>query len=138
SPYVNGVLYDYLIIENCFAPGASPPTADAVEVPLDPLAQNINTPVSSWIYIRDEGNAGLSLASYGSYFTGLTRDDVAGLRYLMSTNNAVTESGAAGTQLQNTNYNTQQLLSTTNLFALTLAAQTTAPATLQTLFPGLV
>ena len=138
SPYVNGVLYDYFIAENCFAPGASPPTADAIEVPLDPLAQNMNIPVSSYILFRDEGNSGLSLGTYGSYFTSLTRDDVAGLRYLMSTNNAVTESGAAGTQLQNTNYNTQQLLSTTNLFALTLASQTTAPATLQTLFPGLV
>lgn len=136
SPYVNGVLYDYLIQENCGGAGISPPDADATEVPLDPLAQN--TPISSGVFFRDVGSSETFISTLGRYFTGLTRDDVAGLRWLMSTNKTVTESGPAGAQIESADLNAQQLLSTTNLFALSLLSQTTPPAALQALFPGLV
>ncbi len=50
SPYVNGELYNYFIYENCGLAGASPPDADALEIPLDPLFNN--PPVASG---SDEG-----------------------------------------------------------------------------------
>ena len=126
SPYVNGVLYDYYILENCGVQNGSPPNVDALEIPADPLADN--APVSSTV-------AGLSL---GEFYNGLTRDDVAGLRYLISSNSIQTEVPAAGSLLNSYDVNASQLLSTTNLFALSVAARTTPPATLQALFPGLV
>jgi hypothetical protein len=141
SPYINGELYNYLIYENCDAPGASPPTADALEIPVDPL--NNNPPVAS-------GN-GEDFIEYGSFYTGLTRDDVAGLRYLLSTNNvfapgagyleppaagSVVVSGGGG--LTFTNLNDQFELITSNLTLLVLASTTNNPAVLQTLYPGLV
>ena len=126
SPYVNGVLYGYYILENCGAQNASPPDVDALEIPSDPLANN--PPVAS-----TEDAEGI-----GSFYNGLTRDDVAGLRYLLSSNNIQTEVPAAGSFLQSYDFNAEQLLSTTNLFALSLLSQTTPPAALQALFPGLV
>ena len=45
SAYVNAELYTYFISENCGAPGGSPPDADALEIPVDPL--NPNPPVAS-------------------------------------------------------------------------------------------
>ena len=100
SPYVNGTLYTYFIDEDCDAPGASPPTADALEIPVDPL--NFNLPVSSREY-------GLSL---GQFYTGLTRDDVAGLRYLLSSNNIDTEAAAAGSMFLTTNVSTPVIVTT--------------------------
>ncbi|MGA3284926.1 MAG: hypothetical protein ABSD57_10775 [Verrucomicrobiota bacterium] len=133
SPYVNGELYTYNIVENCGAPNVSPPNADAVEIPTDPLFDN--PPVAA----HEDG------LRDGMFYTGLTRDDVAGLRYLLSTNNMNTEPSAAGSLLQNTNFNSPQLLFTSNLTSLLLASQassfllnTNNPATLQALFPGLV
>ncbi len=126
SPYVNGILYGYYILENCGAQNASPPDVDALEIPSDPLANN--PPVASTV-------DGLTV---GDFYNGLTRDDVAGLRYLISSNSIQTEVPAAGSSLNSYDFNVNQLLSTTNLFALSLAARTTPPAALQALFPGLV
>jgi len=127
SPYVNGELYSYYIFENCGAPGASPPDADALEVVTDPLFNN--PPVAS-------GN-GEDALYFGQFYTGLTRDDVAGLRYLLSTNNLNTESSTAGSFLWVTNMSAPQLVTTTNLGLFLLQAQTLDPNTLQALYPGL-
>jgi hypothetical protein len=94
SPYVNDVLYSYQILEVC-APG--PWLADAVEYSADPLADTYS-PVASSI------NA-LTL-DWGYYYTGLTRDDVAGLRYLMSTNNVNYEDASADSLLYTITTNT--------------------------------
>jgi Putative Ig domain len=130
SPYVNGELYSYFIFDDCDAPAASPPTADALEIPVDPLHNN--PPVASGV--------GEDQLTVGSFYTGLTRDDVAGLRYLMSSNNVFApsagylETSAGGSQVtggggsSNTNKLTTSSLSTLN----------TDPTTLQALYPGIV
>jgi hypothetical protein len=128
SPYINGELYSYYIYENCGAPGASPPDADALEVATDPLFNN--PPVAG-------GGNGEDPLYYGEFFTGLTRDDVAGLRYLLSTNNLNTESPTAGSLLWVTNVSAPQLITTTNLGLFILQAQTIDPDTLAALYPGL-
>jgi len=132
SPYVNGSLYTYFIDEICSAP-AAPPNADALEYPADPL--NINPPVAS---LEEEG------LGVGSFFTGLTRDDVAGLRYLISSNNVVYENmvpgsaPVAGTGSTITNINDEFTLVTSSLAALLSASLTNNPSSLEALYPGLV
>ncbi len=142
SPYVNDELYSYYIYENCGQAGASPPDADALEIPADPL--NNNPPVAS--------GSGEDALQIGSFYTGLTRDDVAGLRWLYSTNNYDTpsagylESPAAGSVLVSSSggggggvsYGPPFLLYTSNYTAFALAALTNNPAALQALYPGLV
>jgi len=134
SDYINNELYSYVISEICGSPVA-PPNADAIELPADPL--NLNPPVAS-------GN-GEEALPMGFFYTGLTRDDVGGLRWLYSTNNWDTtspqyrESAAAGSLLFSTNFTLTPppLLATSNLNVLVLAAMTNSPAALQALFPGL-
>lgn len=132
SAYVNAELYTYYIYENCGAPGISPPDAAALPIPMDPTVYN--PPVAS-------GGAGLDFLGVGTFYTGLTRDDVAGLRWLYSTNNYDTpsagyhESPAAGSALFN--YGQPQLLFTSNYTALATTALTNSPANLQALYPAL-
>jgi hypothetical protein len=132
SPYVNGELYNYYIYENCQASAISPPDAASLPIPADPLVNN--PPVSS-------SGIGVDFLDYGSFFTGLTRDDAAGLRWLYSTNNydtpslAYRESPAAGSTLFN--YANPQLLYTSNYNALVAISMTNDLTTLQGLFPGI-
>ena len=124
SSYVNGTLYSYRIIELC----PTPDRADAVEFIVDPL-QRFYTAVAS---------AGLI---DGSFFTGLTRDDVGGLRYLLRTNNVNWEDSPLGSTLTSggvTNTAGRQLLSTSNLATLVFQSLTNDPGTLLALFPGLI
>jgi hypothetical protein len=132
STYVNGTLYSYIIEEFCTG---TPFLADAAEVNVDPLANNF-TAVSS-IGFNLDTLAGFPVASFGHYFTGLTRDDVGGLRYLLKTNNMNTETAGPGTLVYTTN-RTAQLLYTSNLNFLASVGLTNDAATLQALFPGLV
>lgn len=125
SPYVNGTLYSYYINEICTGPN---PLAVTVPFPVDPL----NAPVYSTVAANTTD--GLQL---GGFYTGLTRDDVAGLRYLLSSTNINYETAAAGSTLFNTNFNFPQLLFTSNYNALVTAAMTNNPAALQALYPGL-
>ncbi len=83
SPYVNNTLYSYQILEVC---SGSPVLAQAVPFSVDPLA-DIYSPVAS------------DTMSWGDYYTGLTRDDVSGLRYMLSTNNINWETVPAGSLL---------------------------------------
>lgn len=122
SSYVNGTLYSYVIVEICTAP---PDTlAEAVEFPVDPLA-NTFTAIASLPPLS------------GDFFTGLTRDDVGGLRYLLRTNNFNIEAAGADTITFVTN-NTPQLLFSSNLTLLAALALTNNAATLQAFYPGLV
>lgn len=90
SKFVNGTLYTYGIFEF-----PTPPYdwADAVEYPLDPVAPTFTAVVS--------GTDGLfgGLLGAGEYVTGLTRDDVAGLRHLYQPKNYKVESLLPGTTL---------------------------------------
>jgi hypothetical protein len=133
SPYVNGELYSYFIDEDCGAQGASPPLADALEIPVDPL--NFNPPVAS-------GHGEFSL-QVGSFYTGLTRDDVAGLRYLMSSNNIfapslgyqeTSASGSVATSGGGGGITISEQITTFSLTILSL----NDPNTLQTLVPGIL
>jgi len=132
SPYVNGELYTYVLPgDNCGTPNT--PFTDAVEIGPDHIINN--APVAS-----GHGEGGLE---GGFFYTGLTRDDAAGLRWLYSSNNFNTpsegylESSAAGSVAVSSggagNGPTFQL-TTSSLAILSF----TDPTTLQTLFPGLV
>ena len=144
SPYVNGTLYSYYIYEVC--PASVPdPQALAVPIQVDPLQNSFTSVAGKNISIALLGgryiNAGLRT---GAFYTGLTRDDVAGLRYLLTTNNVAYESPTPGSVLVNssgpggTNYGVPFVLYTSNLTAFALSAQTNDPATLSNLFPGLI
>jgi hypothetical protein len=132
SPYVNGALFGYEIMETCGTP--APPTADAYEIPVNPTVNN--PPVSS-----GHGEAELDV---GFFYTGLTRDDAAGLRWLYSTNNYDTpsashlETATAGSVLNSLNLTTPQFFFTSNYNTLISASLTNSPAALQALFPGLI
>jgi hypothetical protein len=88
SPYVNGTLYTYQVFE---FPAPPVEYADAIEYPMDPLAPN-----SSAVASATEPLAGAFLPP-GEYITGLTRDDVGGLRYLYRKQNYNVENLLAGT-----------------------------------------
>jgi hypothetical protein len=135
TPYVNGTLYTYVIEEFCTG---TPFLSDAAEIAVDPLAQNF-TAVSSYGFNEADTLLSTSTSVYdvGHYFTGLTRDDVGGLRYLLKTNNMNTETAGPGTLVFTTN-RTPQLLYTSNLNLLATAALTNDAATLQALYPGLI
>jgi hypothetical protein len=122
SSYVNGTLYSYQIIEIC---SGAVPLADAYEFAVDPLANTYTAIASRGI-------------DYGSFYTGLTRDDVAGLRYMLRTNNMNWENAGLGTAMAVTNLNSSQLLVTSNLTVLLAQALTNDPAALTALYPGLV
>ena len=151
SPYVNDTLYSYQIYEACTGPE---PLALAEPFSVDPLA-DIYSPVAS------------DAITWGEYYTGLTRDDVAGLRYLLRTNNVNYESLPAGTTwlLTTTNklapesfppYSANNSVGTNNagfyyftgttnggygygdLAALLTFARTNGPVALQAAYPGVI
>ncbi|MEI9961764.1 MAG: hypothetical protein WDM76_11705 [Limisphaerales bacterium] len=148
STYVNNVLYSYYITEICTTP-APIPLATTVTFPVDPLveqytavaANNFSEP--SQFESPGGSVGGVGGLQIGGYYTGLTRDDVAGLRYLLTSNNINTEAIAAGSApvagggITITNLDNQFTITTSNLTTFTLAL-TNGPAALQALYPGLV
>lgn len=130
SSYVNDTLYSYFIDEFCGTPPPNGPNADAVEFPVDPEAQTYTAVadyVSYWY-------SGLAL---GGYYTGLTRDDIGGLRYLISTNNINPESAGADTTEFYTN-SQPAVITSQDLNLFTAQAATNGPAALTALYPGLI
>ena len=124
SSYVNGSLFTYRIVEFCPAPDK----AEAFEHRVDQQSQFYTSVASPTIYS-------------GSFFTGLTRDDIGGLRYIMRTNNVNREDAPLGSTLISggfTNAASRQLLTTSNLATLIFSSITNNAAALQALFPGLV
>ncbi|HYG25021.1 MAG TPA: hypothetical protein VEH04_19815 [Verrucomicrobiae bacterium] len=87
SRYINGTLYTYTIIDAYWAADSS----EAVEIPVDPLAPTY-TAVASYFY-----SSAVSVNLYGMFYTGLTRDDVGGLRYILRPNNYNYENLLPGT-----------------------------------------
>jgi hypothetical protein len=141
SSYVNGALYSYTIFELC---NLVPPLnrADAVEISVDPLSL-------PWTAVAADGSFvgfadGLNLlretdegvARYGFYYTGLTRDDVGGLRYLWRTNNVNVESVEPSSVQFITNNAT--LVFGSNLTVFADQSLTNPPAVFQALYPNLV
>jgi hypothetical protein len=72
---VNGVLYTAFAFTN-----GSPPLNDFFESPVDPLSK----PYSA---VADEFSFWYNAVQPGGFYTGLTRDDVGGLNYLLSATN---------------------------------------------------
>jgi hypothetical protein len=136
SPYINGTLYSYYIQEEC---PANPPDPQAwcQMFPVDPL--NFNPPVAA----ADSAYLNTSIPSGGYYFS-LTRDDVAGLRYLLTTNYISYESPDSQSLLLSstvsggTSYGPPFVLYTSNYTAFAQAALTNDPVTLSNLYPGLI
>ncbi len=136
SPYVNDVLYTFGILywPNCVIPAGYDWQFFAQSVPVDPFAD-------AWTSVAGSGQlltSGEAVnPSPGAFYTGLTRDDVAGLRYLYSRNNIATESTATGALLRGTNNLGPQII-TTQPFSVLAQALTNDPATLAAQFPGLL
>ncbi len=136
SPYVNGVLYTYFIQEVC---QNSAVLAKTVPIPVDPTQVTYSAVASQTANLN-----------WGNYYTGLTRDDIMGLRYLLTTNTINTETATAGSLLTvastNTasqvpfpaNTNSPQGYGTFSLSALISASLTNDPITLEGLYPGLI
>lgn len=122
SSYVNGTLFSYVIQEFCTGP--------------NPLAYTLNFPVDQTS--QDFTSVAAGAASYGHYWTGLTRDDVGGLKYLMRTNNVNWEQVSTDSTLFATNTSQAQFLVTSNLALLASQARTNDAATLAALYPGLI
>jgi hypothetical protein len=116
SPYINDTFWTYRVLETCVAP--------------NPLAVTINT--SSDPYANQYTALASQAAFSGDFFTGLTRDDVGGLRYLLSSKQVATEV-VDGTELMVTNL--PVFLLTSNLTQLISDASTNDPAALQALYP---
>ncbi len=127
SKFVNGNLFTYQYFWFCPPPFER---EDMVEVLVDPL-QTYNTAVASPKMTIP------NILYYGFFHTGLTRDDVGGLRYLYSTNRLAVEVSPPDALLFNTNAATT-LLVTSNLTLLANQALTNDAATLQGLYPNLV
>ena len=80
SAYLNGVIYSYVIMQLAGVPSPTNLFCWAYSYPVDPLAVE-HRPATSRLTLQE-----------GCYLTGLTRDDVGGLRYLLSGNNVCCES----------------------------------------------
>jgi hypothetical protein len=127
SRFVNGNLFTYEIEQSC------PPAelfGDAIEFLVDPdgiIFSALATPKLSFP----------DAAFYGWFHTGLTRDDMGGLRYLYSANNMNIEAAGANAVTFVTDTNTVQLLFTSNLTTFASQALTNSPAALLALYPNL-
>jgi hypothetical protein len=131
SSYVNGVLFSYYIQEYCANPPGDTPLSEALEIGVDvPINANRFAPVSSWR---------LNYLVPGGFFTGLTRDDMAGLRYLLRSGHVHWEDSPANSIVFVTNNapSALNLLVTSNLTLLAAQSLTNDDATLVGLYPGL-
>lgn len=137
SPYVNDILYTYGIRETCGAPGI-PWTAITVPFSTDTTVPEYTAVAANNFEFAGGFEGGLGGLQIGGFYTGLTEDDVAGLRYLMSSNSYAYENAASGALLEATNFSTLQLLQTSDLGALYSFALTNPPAAVSNEFPGLV
>jgi hypothetical protein len=110
SSYVNGTLYTYTIYDRLLR---DPDVADALEVPVDPLRRE--TAIASTI----DNIVTVGTQQPGRFFTGLTRDDVGGLRFLVGPSTLREEtlpnSGTVTAELAVTNFLALQLVTTSNM-----------------------
>jgi hypothetical protein len=132
SSYVNTKLYTYSIHDYCANPvPPGEPLSEAVDTPVEVLIDALQfAPVSSFK---------LNHLVAGQFITGLTRDDVAGLRYLLRAGNVNWEDNPANSIVFVTNNAPTglQLLVTSNLTLLAAQSLTNDDATLLGLYPTL-
>jgi hypothetical protein len=89
---VNGTMYRYQVQEP-LQPGNY---ADAVEKATDPLALTYTSVASAFSPTAGGVSAGAMGLGVGQWYTGLTRDDAGGLRYLYRYNNYAMENAPLG------------------------------------------
>lgn len=134
SSYVNGTLYTYTIYDRLLI---NPDVADALEVPVDPLRRE--TAVASAI----DNIVTVGSQQPGRFFTGLTRDDVGGLRFLIGPSTLRQEtlpnSGTITADLAVTNLQALQLITTSNIVDLVSNTwhTTNTPAQVLAIYPNL-
>jgi hypothetical protein len=154
SPYVNDTLYTFTVLEYCPPPpnpNLGSLTSAALPQNVDGSEEAFNSPVASGTGIAAVGttlftgiNGAWGHLLQGGFYTGLTRDDVQGLRYLYSTNNVNFDTTAAGSVLfSSTGGGTGGLglpfvLYTSNYTAFAENALTNPPSALTNLYPGLI
>lgn len=124
SSYVNGTLFTYRIFEFCPALDQ----AIAIEILVDQSADAFSAVASRGAF-------------FGEFYTGLTRDDVGGLRYLYRPNNFNVESAPPNTRVISggiTNTTMPLLLTNLNLATFASQALTNDAAQLLALYPNLL
>ena len=97
SRYVNGTMYSY-IVRDIFNSDGARIFSDAREIPVDSANPNISlaSTVSINSFLTSDVRVARSINPNGRYFTGLTRDDAGGLRYLYHPANRNYEAAPAG------------------------------------------
>lgn len=97
SRYVNGTLYSY-IVRDIFNGDGARIFSDAREIPVDSANPSISlaSTVSVNSFVTSDDRVARSINPNGRYFTGLTRDDAGGLRYLYHPANRNYEAAPAG------------------------------------------
>jgi hypothetical protein len=90
SEYVNGTFYTGYVYYTGFGTNGVPTYADVDEVVVDPLARAFNA-------VADDSS------NFGTFYTGLTYDDVGAISFLLSTNRFHTEGLITGVQSASTN-----------------------------------
>lgn len=125
TPYVNGNLFTYIILQGC-----NPQEAIALEEKVYDTQTTGSAVATGKIMFNDP-------SYWGWFHTGLTRDDIGALRYLYQTNNVNLESAPSNSVTFITNIN-NQLLFSSNLTLLASQALTNDAAALLALYPDLV
>jgi len=83
SRYINGTLYSY-VLRDIFNESGARIFSDAREIPVDSANPNVSLAsfVSVASFATSDERVSRAIDPIGRYFTGLTRDDAGGMRYL--------------------------------------------------------
>ena len=135
TPYVNGVLYSYRISFY----GDDAQYAEALEITPDPTAIGYTSVAGGW------NNAHQSIDPAGLYYTGLSRDDVGGLRWLYSADyyafegTAVTGTGSGSAGILTPQYDMPVIVTNLDLAQFLIAVERTTNTLdqVRALYPGL-
>ncbi len=123
TPYINGVLYTYQIMEICTGEN---PLGVTYNFSVDPTAVNASAMTSEAANWK------------GYHVVALSRDDVGGLRYLYRTNNVNWETLSQDSEQFTANRGQAQLFFSSNLWTFAQAAMTNNGPALEALYPGLI
>ena len=123
SSYVDGQLFNYYIQEDC---------TEALAVPV-----GVDNSIKIERAVADGLDANFDTVAYGRYYSGLTRDDIGGLKYLMAAQQFQVEGTPNGATQIATNSSSPILTNTLDYALFQALALTNDATTLQTLYPGL-
>lgn len=144
TPYINDTLYYYqIVITSCSGPQATtvPKNVDPFAGLLTPVASPNSDILGKFAFLFSTNGLAnpFNFQSSGGFYAGLTRDDVAGLRYLMTSNNINTESTSInGSLLLTTNVQPPQVFGPTLPISLLLSSSlTNDPNQLAANYPGI-